>query len=154
MKVNLERLLPKDPSTYRGPKLVRILTGLYMVIIVARSCIHLFTPDGGAHSIAGVNVSVAGGNNIVAMFHQWGAIQLILVGLLYVLFFRYPGLTPLILFALAMDPIMRWVAGQMKHLVTVGTPPGAALNWPSFFLLVVLLIASLIEKKAMVNTSR
>ncbi|MDA8277183.1 MAG: hypothetical protein M0Z45_03150 [Actinomycetota bacterium] len=154
MKLSLKRILPKDTSTYLGPKLVRILTGLYMVIIVVRSCIHLFTADGGSHSIAGVNVSVAGGDNIIAMFHQWGAIQLILVGLLYVLFFRYPGLTSLILFALAMDPIMRWVAAQMKPLVTVGTPPGAALNWPSFFFLILLLIASLKVKKTTVNTSR
>lgn len=152
MKFNLEQLLPKEPSTYRGPKIVRIVTGLYMVIIVVRSCIHLFTSDGGAHSIAGVNLSVAGGDNIVAMFHQWGAIQLILIGVLYVLFFRYPGLTSLILLALSLDPIMRWVAAQMKPLVTVGTPPGAALNWPSFFFLVVLLIASLVEKKAIVKT--
>jgi hypothetical protein len=35
------------------------------------------------------------------LFHQWGAIQLLLIALLVVLFFRYPGLTPLIVLTLA-----------------------------------------------------
>lgn len=148
MKIDVEKILPRDPSTFFGFRFIRPITALYMLVMVVRSCIHLFTSDGGAHSIAGVDVTVAGGVNIIAMFHQWGAIQLILILLLYVLFFRYPGLTPLILGTLMMDPVMRSLSGHIKHLTTVSTPPGAMLNWPSFYFLVILFGASLVEKRA------
>jgi hypothetical protein len=114
--------------------------------MVVRSCIHLFAADGGAQSIAGIDTSVEGGNNIIAIFHQWGAIQLILAVLLFVLFFRYPGFTPLILLTLALDPVMRFIAGQMMSVTTTGTPPGEALNAAAFYLLALLFIASLIKK--------
>jgi hypothetical protein len=116
--------------------------------MVARSSIHLFASDGGAQSIAGIDTSVEGGDNIIAMFHQWGAIQLILALLLFVLFFRYPGLTSLILLTLALDPVMRFVAGQMMSVSATGTPPGEALNGASFILLLILFITSLMNKKA------
>jgi hypothetical protein len=38
----------------------------------------VFAPDGGAGSIAGIDISVAGGANIVAVFAQWGWTQLLL----------------------------------------------------------------------------
>jgi hypothetical protein len=43
------------------------------------------------------NPSVNHGRNIIAIFGQWGAIQLLLAGLLWVLVLRYRELTPLIL---------------------------------------------------------
>lgn len=95
---------------------MRIATGLFLLLVIVRSYIHLFVSDGGAHSIAGVDTSVVGGVNIIAMFRQWGAIQLILGLLLFLLFFRHPGLTPLILLTLAMEPVMRSTAGHLQPL--------------------------------------
>jgi hypothetical protein len=115
--------------------------------MIARSSIHLFSSDGGANSIAGIDIWVAGGDNIIAIFHQWGAIQLILAVLLSLLFIRYPGFTPLVLLTLAMDPIMRALAGQMKSVTSEGVPPGESLNWPSFALLALIFAISLIDKK-------
>ena len=146
MKFDIKKLLPKDPAKFEGVRAVRIVTAIYMLVMVVRSCIHLFAADGGAQSIAGIDTSVEGGNNIIAIFHQWGAIQLILAVLLFVLFFRYPGFTPLVLLTLALDPVMRFIAGQMMSLTSTGTPPGEALNAASFYLLALLFIASLIEK--------
>jgi hypothetical protein len=147
MKNLFKKILPDSPSTFKGPRWVRIATSLFLVLVIVRSCIHLFSSDGGANSIAGIDVAVAGGDNIIAIFHQWGAIQLILAVLLSLLFIRYPGLTPLVLVTLAMDPIMRAVAGQMKSVTTDGAPPGESLNWPAFFLIGVLFIFSLRDKK-------
>jgi hypothetical protein len=110
--------------------------------------IHLFTPDGGAESIAGIDTSVSGGNNIIALFHQWGAIQLLLVGLMLTLFFAYKGLTPLVVLFLALDAPMRALAGMMGKIESAHTPPGEALNWPAFFVLATLFIFSLLQKKA------
>ena len=146
MKFDIKKLLPNNPTKFEGFRAVRIVTAIYLLVMVVRSCIHLFAADGGAQSIAGIDTSVEGGNNIIAIFHQWGAIQLILAVLLFVLFFRYPGFTPLILLTLALDPVMRFIAGQMMSVTSTGTPPGEALNAASFYLLALLFIASLIKK--------
>jgi uncharacterized membrane protein HdeD (DUF308 family) len=109
MKIVLKKLLPNNPTRFEGFRVIRVVTAIYLLVMVARSSIHLFASDGGAQSIAGIDTSVEGGDNIIAMFHQWGAIQLILALFLFVLFFRYPGLTSLILLTLTLDPVMRFV---------------------------------------------
>jgi hypothetical protein len=147
MTIDIRLALPKDPSSYKGHKSIRIVTSFFLIIVLVRSCIHLFASDGGANSIAGIDISVAGGENIIAIFHQWGAIQLILAALLLLLFFRYPGFTPLIVLTLAIDPIMRAISGRIAPLTSEGTPPGEALNWPAFFLLIALFISSLNVKR-------
>ena len=147
MKLDIKRVFPNNPSKFEGFRTIRFIAVLYRFVMVVRSCIHLFAPDGGAQSIAGIDTSVEGGDNIIAIFHQWGAIQLILAILLLVLFFRYPGLTPLILLTLSLDPVLRFVAGQQMSLTTTGTPPGEALNGVAFYLLLVLFLGSLWNKK-------
>ena len=148
MKIDVKRVLPREPFFYNGHKSIRIITALYLLVVVVRSFIHLFASDGGANSIAGIDISVEGGDNIVAIFHQWGAIQLMLAGLLCVLFFRYPGFTPLVVLTLAIDPIMRAIAGQMMPVTSQSTPPGEALNWPAFFTIVILFAASIAESSS------
>lgn len=142
------QILPENPREYRGFGVVRLVTLAFLLIVVVRSVIHLFTPDGGAESIAGIDTSVSGGNNIIALFHQWGAIQLLLVGLMLTLFFAYKGFTPLIILFLALDAPMRALAGMMGGIESVHTPPGEALNWPVFFVLATLFIFSIREKNA------
>jgi len=139
MKMKSKKILPENPSVFNGPRWVRIATALFLALVIVRSCIHLFSSDGGANSIAGIDVTVAGGDNIIAI--------LILAILLSVLFIRYPGFTPLVLLTLAMDPIMRAIAGQMKSVTTEGAPPGESLNWPAFAVLALLFALSLIEKR-------
>jgi hypothetical protein len=147
MKIDIKKVFPNNLSKFEGFRIIRLIAVLYMFVMVARSCIHLFAADGGAQSIAGIDTSVEGGDNIIAIFHQWGAIQLILAILLLVLFFRYPGLTPLILLTLTLDPVLRFVAGQQMNVTATGTPPGEALNGVAFYLLLVLFLGSLWNKK-------
>ena len=148
MNIDVKKVLPMDPSSFNGHRAIRIACGFFLLLTIVRSCIHLFSSDGGANSIAGIDISGEGGDNIVAIFHQWGAIQLILSVLLSILFVRYPGFSPLILLTLAMDPIMRFISGQIKPLITEGPPPGESLNWPAFVLVFLLFIGSLVEKKS------
>jgi hypothetical protein len=153
MKINLKKVLPAEISSYGGYRAVRIATALYLMVMIARSLIHLFSSDGGANSIAGIDISVAGGDNIVAIFHQWGATQLILALFLSLLFIRYPGTTPLVLITLAVEPVMRLIAGQMKSVTTDGPPPGESLNGVAFIILIALFIASVFEKRTPKNRS-
>jgi hypothetical protein len=122
-------LLPSDPARYDGPTIARWITTALLVVITIRSLVHLFSPDGGAHSIATIDTSVAGGDNIVAVFGQWGASQLLLVGALWVLLLRYRGLIPFILSVLLVEPFLRGISGHLKPISTLATAPGAALNW-------------------------
>lgn len=71
-------LLPDAPAVASGPMSARVFTLLYLGVILVRSLIHLFADDGGAQSIATIDIGVQGGDNIVAMFGQWGAVQLVL----------------------------------------------------------------------------
>ena len=122
-------LLPSDPNRYDGPAVAVWITTILLVLTTARSLVHLFSPDGGARSIATIDTSVAGGGNIIAIFGQWGASQLLLVGALWVLRLRDRGLVPFILGVLLLEPFLRALSGHLKPVVTLGTAPGAALNW-------------------------
>ena len=143
MNIDINKVFPTDPSSFEGFQFVRIVAALLLFVVVVRSCIHLFASDGGAQRIAGVDTSVEGGNNIIAMFHQWGAIQLILGARLIVLFFRYPGFTPLIVLTMAFDPVMRFVASRILNVTSTRKPPGAVLNAPAFVVLLLLFVASI-----------
>lgn len=136
-------LLPADPAAYDGPRLAVWGAVAWLSVITVRSFIHLLAPDGGAQSIATIDVAVAGGPNIVALFGQWGAIQLLLAGLLWVLVLRWRGLVPLTLAVFVVEPCLRGLAGHLKPIATMGTAPGAALNWVVLPLLAVLLWLSL-----------
>ena len=143
MNFDFNKVFPEIPSVFEGSQIVRVALALILFVMVARSCVHLFASDGGAQRIGGVDTSVEGGNNIIAMFHQWGAIQIVLATLLVVLFFRYPGFTPLIVLTVALDPVLRFVASRKMKVTSTRTPPGAALNGVAFVVLMVLFVASL-----------
>ena len=89
------RVFPKQlDNSFRGNRIGVVVFALITVFTLVRSCIHIFAPDGGASSIAGINTSVEGGSNIISMFALWGLAQL-LMGLVYVVvFFRYKSLIP------------------------------------------------------------
>lgn len=126
---NLSALLPAQPGKFAGPASAWWFAALYLTVISVRSLIHVFAPDGGANRIATIDTSVAGGPNIIALFGQWGAIQLLLAALLWVLLVRYPGFVPLLLLVFLLEPFTRSLAGHLKPFATMGTAPGAALNW-------------------------
>ena len=125
----LAGLLPRAPTRFAGPLATWWFTAAYLVLVTARSIVHLVAPDGGAGTIATIDVSVEGGTNVIALFGQWGAIQLLLAALLWLLLLRYRGFVSLILLVLLLEPLLRDVAGRLKPLETLGTAPGAALNW-------------------------
>jgi hypothetical protein len=143
LRAEPSRLLPQDTSDYRGPRLATWIIGAYLVLITIRSLIHLFAPDGGAESIATIDTSVEGGANIIAIFGQWGAIQLLLAALLWVLVLRYRGLLPLVALVLLVEPILRELAGRLKPVETMGTAPGAAFNSAAIIVTALLLYLTL-----------
>lgn len=122
--MNWSRLFPAGQD-YAGPK-----PPFYFLIMIAiastvRSLIHIFYADGGAGVIAGIDINVNGGTNIVAVFSQWGASQLILALIYWLVILRYRSLTPLMLAVIVLEQLLRLGVGQIKPLEIAAPPPGA-----------------------------
>jgi hypothetical protein len=134
------RLFPPVDEDYMGPKIPFYFLILVAFVSTIRSLIHIFTPDGGAFSIAGIAVNVEGGVNIVAIFAQWGTIQLILALFYWLTIIRYRFLVPAMLAVLVIEQLFRIGAGLLKPLDTSASPPGAV---GTLFLLPLAIIAFL-----------
>jgi hypothetical protein len=121
----IDRLLPRADDPYSGSRWSLGFLILVTVMSTARSLIHLLAPDGGAHTIAGITLDVAGGPNIVALFSQWGASQLVLACLQWVVVLRYRFLVPAMLAIIVLEQLLRILAGRLKPLILDSPPPGA-----------------------------
>ena len=121
----IERLLPRAENYYSGSRWSLGFLILVTVMSTARSLVHLFAPDGGAHTIAGIELDVAGGPNIAAIFGQWGASQLVLACLQWAVVLRYRFLVPAMLAMIVIEQLLRILAGRVKPLVLDSPPPGA-----------------------------
>ena len=121
----IDRLLPRTEERYSGSQWSLGFLTLATVMSTARSLVHLIAPDGGAHTIAGIALDVAGGPNIVALFGQWGASQLVLACLQWLVVLRYRFLVPAMLAIIVLEQLLRLLAGRLKPLVLDAPPPGA-----------------------------
>lgn len=139
----VERILPPKLNDYRGSRWVVVAMAAYAALLTVRSLIHMFASDGGANSIATIDTSVEGGDNIVALFAQWGAVQLMLACIVWVVVIRLRVVIPLMAVVLFIEPILRAAMGALKPIATDGTAPGAALNDFALIPLGVLLVLSI-----------
>ena len=121
----LHSLFPATDRRYAGSRWAVSFLALLTAIGTARSLVHVFAPDGGAASIAGIALNVGGGPNIVALFGQWGASQLILALVQWLVLIRYRFLVPAMLALVACEQLLRLLAGALKPLQVASPPPGA-----------------------------
>jgi hypothetical protein len=144
--MNRNRLLP--PSLpYDGPKIPYYFLALITIVSTARSLAHIFLPDGGAGVIAGIDLDVEGGTNIVAMFGQWGVSQLLLAFIFWLVVLRYRAFTPLMLLVLFLEQLFRLGSGLLKPLMIAAPPPGAHGSEILLPLALVMLVWSLWPQK-------
>lgn len=123
---------------YQGSRFSLIFLVLLTSITTLRSLAHVFLPDGGANSIAGLDVSVAGGSNLIAMFAQWGYTQLLLSVMMWGIIIFARSLVPFALLVQTLDWGGRILVGQMKPVEVASPPPGEI---GSYILLPLCLIA-------------
>jgi hypothetical protein len=107
---------------------------LYLFILVAaigimRSCVHIFSSDGGAGSIAGMNMNVTGANEVIFAFALWGSAQLIYALLQWIVILRYRSLVPLMWLVQFLETLGRMLVGHLKPVTFAHTPPGAYQNY-------------------------
>jgi hypothetical protein len=144
MKKIISILLPaKINNNIRGWKLPFYVFILYAVISTVRSCIHLFSSDGGAASIAGMDLAVAGANGIIFAFALWGSSQLLLAVIQLLVVIRYRSLVPLMYLLLIFEILLRELVGYMKPVEFSHTPPGAIANWVTLPIAGLMLAAAL-----------
>ena len=130
MKNIFEILLPaKADNTIRGSKIPFYLLILTAVIWTVRSCIHIFSADGGAGSIAGMNMNVSGANEVILAFALWGAEQLIYSLLQWIVILRYRSLVPLMWGVQLLETLGRILVGRLKPVTFSHTPPGEIGNY-------------------------
>ena len=144
MKALFEILLPpKVDNTIRGMKLPVYIFAFIAVISTVRSCIHLLAPDGGAGSIAGIDLSVAGANGIIFAFGLWGSSQLLYAIIQLVVVLRYRSLVPFMYLLLILETILRQFVGHTKPPTLLHTPPGAIGDYINLPLALIMLVLSL-----------
>ena len=135
-------LLPERvDNTYSGNALAFYVFIMLTVMTTFRSLAHILLPDGGAESIATIDVDVEGGDAIVAMFAYWGLSQLILAVLYILSIVRYKSLVPLMYLTMVVEYTLRFVIGLAKPMEHSGTAPGEVANvvLPLFTLIMLLL---------------
>ncbi len=138
MKRILSTLFPKNVSNnVSGWKFPVYVFMAWSLVSTVRSCIHLFSADGGAGSIAGMDLSVAGADGIVFAFALWGSAQLVYAIIQLLVAFRYRSLIPFMYLLLIVETLLRMLVGRMKPVRFAHTPPGATGN---FFILPLALI--------------
>jgi hypothetical protein len=144
MKIILDYFLPaKADNTIRGTKLPLYFFLLITMIGTVRSFIHIFSPDGGAGSIAGMDLSVAGADGIIFAFALWGSAQLIYAMIQWVVILRYRALIPFMWFIQLLETLLRMLVGWIKPVTFAHTPPGVFENYIYLVLAVLILALSL-----------
>jgi hypothetical protein len=144
MEKILETLLPAQAdNTIRGSKIPFYFFILLALIGTVRSCIHIFSPDGGAGSIAGMDLTVSGANEVIFAFALWGAEQLIYALLQWVVILRYRSLVPLMWGVQFLETLGRMLIGQLKPITFSHTPPGAYQNYIYLGLAILMLALAL-----------
>jgi hypothetical protein len=129
MKQFFAYLLPeKADNTFSGRKLPILLFAIITLFSLVRSLIHLLSPDGGAGSIAGMDLSLAGADGIIFAFALWGSAQLIYALIQLLVLLRYRALIPLMYLLLIVETLLRILVGSMKPVGFAHTPPGALGN--------------------------
>lgn len=121
----LQRLFPPGDPAYQGPLVPFYFFVVITVIGSIRSLIHMLAADGGAHVIAGLVIDRPAGQNVVAIFGQWGASQLLIAIVSWLVILRYRALVPMMLLITAVEHLLRILVGQLKPILAAGPPPGA-----------------------------
>ena len=144
MKKIFEILLPaKVDNVLRGSQIPLYVFALLAILGTVRSLIHVFSSDGGAGSIAGMDLTVQGADGIIFAFALWGSSQLLFALIQLLVVFRYRSLVPFMWVMSALEVLLRELVGKMKPVTFAHTPPGAIGNQILLPLAVFMLVLSL-----------
>jgi hypothetical protein len=122
-------LWPKSASgDYDNSKIAYWVFVFLSVMSFVRSCIHTFAPDGGAGSIATLDLS-QGAENIIFAFGLWGVSQILYAVIQLAVAFRYKTLIPFMYVILFFETAGRMWVGHTKPPIYAQMPPGGISNY-------------------------
>lgn len=146
----LEFLLPAvADNIVRGIKLPAYLFTVIAIVSTVRSFIHLSAPDGGAGSIAGMDLSVSGAPGIIFSFALWGSAQVIYAFIQLVVAFRYRSLIPFMYLLHFIETLLRMLVSHMKPVTFLHMPPGGYANYVMLPLAALMLVLSYRSSRAL-----
>ena len=141
MEQILSKIFPKSADNqYVGSKIASTVFLIIALVGTVRSTIHFLAPDGGAGSIAGMDLSVAGAEGIIFAFALWGSAQLLYAFIQLAVFFRYKTLIPFMYVLIFLETIFRMYIGRVKPVQFAHTPPGQIGNYILIPLTIVMFI--------------
>jgi hypothetical protein len=147
----LDRIFPKQLSNdYQGKPIAKWVFLIITIVTIVRSLIHMFAPDGGAHSIATIPLDSyreAGAATVISIFSLWGLSQLLMGFVYLVVIWRYQTWIPFMYLLLIVEYAMRLVVGGMKPIETTGTAPGGVANYIIVPLVIIMFVVSLPKTK-------
>ncbi|MFN2098745.1 hypothetical protein [Altererythrobacter sp. MF3-039] len=151
MKHVLDRLLPAQfDNVYRGNRLALWVFYPITAITLWRSQHHMLAPDGGAQSLATIPLNSypdGASATIIAIFAQWGLIQLLLGMIMLLAALRYKSMVPLLWLVLLVEWTGRGLVGQFKPVETISTAPGQIGNLVVPIVALVMLVLALWPEK-------
>lgn len=114
---------PSTNAAYRGSPPAAWFVMLAGVLEFVPGCIHYFLPDGGAGVIAGLDLTHSA-DTIIAVFAWFGAVQIPMAMLLFIIGLRYRTLVPLALLTLMVSrSLMSIDAWFLKGAASGRHPP-------------------------------
>lgn len=135
---------PQADNRLRGSQLPFYTLILLVVVGTVRSLIHMFAYDGGAGSIAGLDLS-HGFAQIAFSFSLWGSAQLIYALLEWVVLLRYRSLIPLMWAVQIVEILLRMLVGRVKPVTFAHIPPGQIGNYVILALAILMLALTLVS---------
>lgn len=153
MKKLLIKIFPATVTNeISGYKIATWTFMLLSIISAVRSCIHLLAPDGGAATIAGLDLS-QGAVNVIFAFGLWGLSQLIYALIQLLVAFRYRKLVPFMYLLLIFETVGRMAIGHVKPPIVLHTVPGGVANYILLPLAILMFILSLVENKPTLSSN-
>ena len=130
-------LPPSTNNQYRGSRYAAWFLATYGIGWIVPGIIHSFLPDGGAGTIAGLDLS-HNPTLIFGMFAWAGATQIAHGIVTLVVALRYRALVPLFLFVSFIERLLLSWSGWIKHVPVSGHHPPE--HYASLVLLPVILL--------------
>jgi hypothetical protein len=147
----MDKIFPKVvDNNFKGYKIASITFLIITLISIIRSLIHIFSADGGASSIAGMNLTY-GAKEIIFVFALWGSAQLVQAVIQLVIYLKYKSLIPFMYLILILEYALRILIGPMKGIEFSHVPPGAIANYGVIVVALIMLVLSFNNSKDKLN---
>lgn len=149
-------LLPEAQNEYQGYKAVVALLVLLTIASTVRSLIHIFAPDGGSHSIAGLVIPGDANTAVIFTFAWAGLFQLVVSVTQWFILIRYRQLIPLMILLMLFEQLGMFLLPMFKPIalsLRTHIPPEAIGNKVMLPLLLIMFFVSLIPARTQKSKS-